>query len=636
MKRLLFLLLWFVFVSRAFCQGIPVVPSHMEFAGIKLILKESARREIQADVNKLHGSRSYFDKMVNVVDLYFPSIERILKEENVPGDFKYLAIQESAMVPDAVSSSKAVGFWQFKAETARELGLRIDRYIDERMNIHAATHAAARYMKTSNFYFKNWLYALMSYQTGRGGAKKLVKDKYRGANKMEINKHTYWYVKKFLAYKIAFEHETGKNKILNFFLQEYTNGANKTLAEIGGEYHVDPQLMSKYNKWLKRGKIPEDRTYVVLIPIKSTNQYAKNHLLKGEIAANGVKEGKRKTWKSKYGIAAKHFEIDEMEVYPIIKRKGKTSFYQINGIFGSVAQDGDTPSTLALLGAITEEKFLKFNDLTPTEKIMPGQVYYFKNKRKKAAVHFHIVQPGETLWSISQKYGLKLKKLKVKNRLKSGVQIKPGLVLWLRFIRPADVPVEYREVKKPSTPVAATRGQQNENPYLFERTTPKNNTSSKEMGKKEISESNYIDEKSYVDLSKERSEKSSPPSGKAAGEIYGNVRVIDHRVKKGETVFGISREYGVTVESIKKWNNLNDNTLDIGQILEIRKTDSSGESRTNTDKNNNFLLHKVQQNETLYSIARKYGVTIKQMMRWNDKEDFSVKINEILKIYKKE
>jgi len=634
-KRILLILIWSTTLFPALGAGIPVVPSRMEFAGIKLIIKEGARKEIQKDVNALHRNRKYFEIQLMQVDLYFPFIEKILKDENVPDDFKYLVIQESALVPDAVSSSNAVGFWQFKAETARELGLRIDRYVDERMNIQAATRAAARYMKTSNFYFDNWLYSLMSYQTGRGGARKLVKDKYRGADKMEINKHTYWYVKKFLAHKIAFEYETGKSKNFNVFLQEYTKGTNKTLNEIAHPYRVDSKLISQYNLWLKRGKIPDDKLYVVLIPIESSNQYGKNLILEEKILANNIEEKKGKSYESKNGISARHYDISKMDVYPIINRKGESAFYRINGIMGSISQEGDTPMSLALLGGITKTRFLKFNDLTSIDKITPGQVYYFKKKRSNAAVHFHVVQADETLWEIAQKYGIKKKKLLAKNRLKNENQVKPGMVLWMRFIRPSDVPVEYRDIEINTSPNIESGINIAASPYLFDSTTPQNNTRAKETGKKEISESEFIDEKSYIDLGKDQTNNSQTTPEDKLNAVNPNPTVVYHTVKKGETIFAISAQYGTTVESIKKWNSLINNTLDIGQVLIIMNTETPGKESSNLKENSDFFIHQVREKETLYSIARHYDVTIKQIMKWNDKEDFSVMIDDRLKIYKK-
>jgi hypothetical protein len=69
-----------------------------------------------------------------------------------------MLLQESALIPDAVSTSKAVGFWQFKDFTAIEMGLRVDREVDERMNIASSSRAAARYLKKNNTFFNNWLY----------------------------------------------------------------------------------------------------------------------------------------------------------------------------------------------------------------------------------------------------------------------------------------------------------------------------------------------------------------------------------------------------------------------------------------------------------------------------------------------
>ena len=69
------------------------------------------------------------------------------------------------------------------------------------------------------------------------------------------------------------------------------------------------------------------------------------------------------------------------------------------------------------------------------------QVYYFKKKKSKAKAHYHTVYPDETLWSISQKYGVRVSKLLNKNRLDSEDDIQLGMVLWLRYIRPDNEPL---------------------------------------------------------------------------------------------------------------------------------------------------------------------------------------------------
>ena len=80
----------------------PQVPHKMHFAGMTLTIRDDARREIQADVDALTKSPKYFNIKAERAKTYFPIVEKVFEEERLPVDFKYLALQESALVPDAV------------------------------------------------------------------------------------------------------------------------------------------------------------------------------------------------------------------------------------------------------------------------------------------------------------------------------------------------------------------------------------------------------------------------------------------------------------------------------------------------------------------------------------------------------
>ena len=97
------------------------VPSEMMIGDVKLHINESARKQIQQDVDRLTRSEAYFNILVDRMNLYFPYIEREHKKAGIPDEIKFLAIQESALISDAVSSANAVGFWQFKDFTGREV-----------------------------------------------------------------------------------------------------------------------------------------------------------------------------------------------------------------------------------------------------------------------------------------------------------------------------------------------------------------------------------------------------------------------------------------------------------------------------------------------------------------------------------
>ncbi len=641
---LLFLVLGSQFSLLA--QG-PRVPSEMVFADINLKLTEAARKEIQTHVDALYRSEKYFQIKLDRVNLYFPIIEQIFREENLPADFKYLVIQESALISDAVSSSNAVGFWQFKKSSGEEVGLRIDNVIDERINIVSSTRGAARYLKRNNNYFGNWLYALLSYNTGAGGAQQHVDEKYFGAKKMEINKRTHWYIMKFLAHKVAFENAIGSNHP-ELTLVPYEKGANKGFRQIANETGVDQALLEEYNKWLKRGNVPDDKVYAVVIPT--------SHGQAGKVLAMSDPDeeftsqerpshGTRPTFENRFSKGSDKYPIIEGEA-PASNKEAVLA--KVNGRPGIIAGQNDNLLTLAEKGNISISRFLRFNDLEPQDRAIAGQVYYLRAKRNRAAEHYHTVLETENMWSISQKYGIKLKKLLQKNRMKQGEQAKAGRVLWMRFVRPSDVAIEYKETLpevEELVPVQASvvprNVEQEVQPAQDIPSTPKEWPSDMAEEGVEVS----VEENSEPELpdpdpgtfGTEETVRFVRPSEDLDQSENAGLEAEIHKVQKGETLYGIARSYGIQLGDLLYWNELSlSDGIKIGQELSVKPpqqqempTEKEHETSVPTEQ---FITHVVIAGETLYKIARDYNVTIKDVMQWNNKEDFNVSIGEILKI----
>ena len=334
----------------------PQVPHKMEFAGMTLTIRDDARREIQKDVNALTQSPKHHNIKIERAKTYFPIIEKVFEEERVPDDFKYLALQESALIADAVSVSNAVGFWQFKDYTAVEMGLRVDKEIDERLNIVSSSRAAARYIKKNNFYFNNWIFALQAYQMGAGGAMKSLPKNLSGARHMEITSATYWYVKKYLAHKIAFEdvvEGTGQIKAI-----PYENRSNKLLTDIAREVSVNEEELKSYNKWAKTGRIPDDRTYTVIIPVAGEKQIT---LPLTTVAASKVEPA-----------------LEAKATYVLADRS------KINGIKAIKAVPGETSAALASRAGVMLSDFLTWNDISKDTRIEADQYYLLGKKRTRA------------------------------------------------------------------------------------------------------------------------------------------------------------------------------------------------------------------------------------------------------------
>jgi hypothetical protein len=100
---------------------------------------------------------------------YLPLIEKMMKENGMPDDLKYLAIAESALLPHAGSRKGAIGFWQFLPDTGRRNGLVINELVDERRNIFASTRAAIQYFKELRKTFQSWSLAVAAFNMGEEG-----------------------------------------------------------------------------------------------------------------------------------------------------------------------------------------------------------------------------------------------------------------------------------------------------------------------------------------------------------------------------------------------------------------------------------------------------------------------------------
>lgn len=481
----------------------PQVPHKMQFAGMTLTVRDDARREIQTDVDALTRSPKYFGIKAERAKTYFPIIEAVFADERLPDDFKYLSLQESALIPDAVSTSNAVGFWQFKAETAAEMGLRVDSDIDERMNIASASRAAARYLKQCNHYFNNWVYALQAYNMGAGGVMRAVGDRDLGTRHMEINDETHWYIKKYLAHKVAFEGVSGQPQIGVLAVRD---AAGKTLEEISGEASASVESLRSFNKWLKADRIPGDKEYLVLVPT---------------------------------GEAAVAFDLFSVAVASTsstpVKRESAVP-REINGIPVIQARAGESMSSLVARSGVSMSRFLNFNEMDIARLVHGGTWYYLEKKKKHASQELYTVAPGEDVWAVSQRFGVRMKSVVKYNDLSGASASVSGSTLYLAYHRPESVDAV------PDSVVAE----------LDEAVTFEWDLS-------------LAPAKGLTATTDPR-----PMPSLSTGKVAASPAIVRvHEVKQTDTLYSVARQYGVTIREIMEWNGKKDFSLAVGEKLRV-------------------------------------------------------------------
>jgi hypothetical protein len=137
---------------------------------------------------------------------YFPYIEEKLAEAGIPGDLKYVAVAESALITDIKSRKNAVGLWQFMSRTARRYGLQKNRLIDERLDFERSTEAAIKYLKRLHNEFGNWTLALAAYNCGDAFLKREIKkQKVKDFYRLDLPLETERYIFRIVAIKTIME-----------------------------------------------------------------------------------------------------------------------------------------------------------------------------------------------------------------------------------------------------------------------------------------------------------------------------------------------------------------------------------------------------------------------------------------------
>lgn len=637
----------------------PFVPYEIKFADITFQLTDITRYLVQTELKNIQADKGILHQQLDKFNLFLPVVEPILKLKSVPDDFKFLITYNKYQTSIETSISLENGvYWCLDREKADEVDLIVNDQFDERKHLIAATRAAVICFNRNQVLYRNWASTLFSHIADKKILTLLEVNKKWAENPyILLDSPAYSSILQFLAYKIAIEREFPIYKPgLQKIVYEYPYSKGKTLMRIALDLKVETETLFEYNKWFNSSIVPEsDCKVLVIVPAERYSEIRTYAELS-----------------TKNGLPIKDLG------FPILKRVEKFSkvnskggvFYLINDRKGLKAEMCDSPVTMAYKAGISIERFVDFNDMKETDLLSIGHIYYIQEKLGKASVPFHVVKEGETLWDISQMYGVRLANLLYFNRFETIQRLQRGRVIWLQTTRPKNKPIEYIEM--PEEMAEVERMVVEEQTINIEKTYALKDTiknadvklilkdidvevlpSKNEIGKEETKLLSLTEVVTKKELPNEVDLLKLPYSQEIA---KGSQQAFDLMSKEIVSVKNeLPKEIDLNSQSLARlikeeyFKNISlPKSVDSQIVSEIYAKDESQNTNLNKqnlnkinliadevgelDVNKNFFEHTVKKGETLFRISLNFNVTVSELWTWNNLTSTIVKEGKVLKI----
>lgn len=400
--------------------------------------------------------------IVGLSKYYFPMYEEIMEQNGVPQELKYLSIIESALNPNAISCVGATGLWQFMFSTGRMYGLEVNTFVDARKDPIRATRAAARYLNDLHKIYNDWILAIAAYNCGPGNVSKAIR---RSGGKTDFWQIYYYLPKETRGYVPAY--------IAATYMMNYYDKHNINVVPITMPMLTDTVIVNK--------EVHLQQVAAVLnIPIEELRTL--NPQYKRDIIP---------AYKDAYPLV-----LSPLKAVEFTSLRDSIHNYNYSTYF--------TPMQVVNIESQNNNPALNVAQL-----------------KKK----FHIVKSGETLSSISKKYGIAANEIKYLNKIR-GKFVAPGRKIVVGF-------------------------------YPVEKTIAKENDT--------IIRPVAINDSSKIALI-------------AHDTIKGKINIQTaqkyryYKVVPGDTIWSIARKFpGITHLDILNSNKLKEGHIEPGQVLKIPK-----------------------------------------------------------------
>ncbi len=468
-----------------------VIPKYPDSVYAKRIAILNAQTPIELVYNKpvkafIHlyadKRRLLTEKVLGLSELYFPMIEQVLDQFNLPLELKYLAVVESALNPAAGSNKGAKGLWQFMYGTGKVYGLKVTSLVDDRYDPYKATVAACEHLKDLYDIYGNWSLAMAAYNSGAGNVNRAIRRAGGTKNYWAIwpflPRETRGYVPAFIAVNYimhyAPEHNLFPMRPGIFFYDIDTVTVTNALSfdQLHEMLGIPLDELKFLNPQFKLGIIPavNGKKYTLRLPRQFVDDFLNNEkalyafktkkgLEHDKMLAEIKKAGNRNVVIVRYGdnlgsIAKRnHVYVSQLmrwnglhstRIYPgqklVVYGAGSRQYYRKSvpvARSGSkavhVVRSGENLGLIAKKYRCTITDLKEWNNLR-SSRIYPGQkLYVYKpvkkpqNTVRSGKYVYHIVKPGDTLWDIAKEYdGVTVEQIKRLNNIRNSHHLRPG------------------------------------------------------------------------------------------------------------------------------------------------------------------------------------------------------------------
>ncbi len=579
-------------------------------------------------------ARGFITRSLSRKTAYDSLIYTKLAQKRMPRDLIYLALVESGFNVKAYSRAKAAGMWQFIPETGIRYGLDVDFWVDMRRNPELATDAALSYLSALYAEFGDWLLSMAAYNCGEGRIRRLIREKKADSTwgdrpvtywDLQLPQETMHYVPRILA-----------AMVIGHFPDHYDVAISKRQLPAYDTVTVyDSFSLDEIAKFLK---VPEDtlRTLNMELTMWCTPPNRDAYLLR-------LPYGTRAAFVQNY---------DRME------KNGFSSWRQHK------VRKGESLGNIAQQYGVRVTEIQRANEMKKNARLKVGRTLLIPVKvaprrstgKKPSKVRTYIVQLGDNLASISRRFGVSQESLRIWNNIEPGYNVKKGDTIYVSKpdLKPTSFVQQRVALKKGEKYIVkagdtyALIAKQYKVPVFLllqansgftKRLTIGDSLSipayvrpPRKMSKATDDEIPVIEVSKGVDSSDKKSNKSKKTEESESSKNSKKQPVsttIIYTVEPGDNLYAISRKYSTTVSAIREMNDMgNSSNIKVGQKLKIPGEATPAPSGPKVEE----IIHVVKRGEGLWDISRQYGVTIEDIVKWNNLKDTKIKINEKLKI----